>query len=925
MIKKKNLLAILAAMLLLNSCIGNKASQKKTDEKRDSIASLIAQGKHFRESSDFMRALDTHQKALQEAMDLGDAIIIVQANNNVATDLRRMGMLDEALTYHFTALDYCEKLEGDTSFQARKNLVTTLNGIGNIQLSLGDYANAEKVFQRALMGETELKSDLGMAINFANIGSIKEHNGDIDSAMWYYNRSLEHNTKVNSELGISLCHNHFGRIAENRQQYDLALKEYAEAYRIMSDSEDRWHWLESVLALARIYLKTDNLEEAHKYIVEAHATAKAIHSREHIAGIYQILSEYEARAGNPQLALDYYKEADNINDSIVNEKNIDKLQTMRLNYERQKSRKDYDNMKLSFEKEQKQKRSILLIGLIILALTGAALGFMIYAHQMRLRTNRSLQRMEKMRNAFFTNITHEFRTPITIIMGLAHQLKEKKVTQNDMPDTLATIEKQSSSLLSLVNQLLDISRIMSKNYEEEKWVTGNIVLYTKMAVEGYRQYAATKGITLNFHSQTEEIQMDFVEEYTEKILRNLIGNALKFTSPGGDINVSVDSNGSQAVLVVSDNGCGFPEEDLPYVFTMFFQGSNNHQLSYNGTGIGLNYVKQIVDRMNGSIKAANNKEKGAVVTLSIPLKTEHGKTSPWNPALSSISATPDEDRNQQKEESLNADLLESRETILLVEDNADISKYMTSLLKDSYNVTTAKDGVDAFAKAEDIVPDLIITDVMMPNMDGYELCRRIRHSDDLNHIPIIIITAKTQEEDRLKGIDAGADAYLVKPFIAEELYSRIHRLLEGRRLLREKISRALLHGKENLTGNEENEDKQMEMNQADAAFLETLTRRIQESICDKDFSSSTLASDMCLSYSQLNRKVKNIAGISIGAYVTSIRLEKAKKQITTSDLPISDIALNSGFDDSSYFSRAFKQAYGESPSQYRSKRKQNKT
>ncbi|MBR1463969.1 MAG: response regulator [Prevotella sp.] len=920
----KNLLALVVTFLLLAACTGSRMNQKQLAEKRDSIESLIKEGKELREASDFIHALDIHQKALHEALRINDAQSIVVANNNVATDLRRMGMLNEALSYHYTALDYCEKMEGDTSYQARKNLVISLNGIGNIQMSLGDYVNAENVFHRALQGEQLLKSDLGMAINYANIGSIKEQKGDIDSALWYYRKSMEHNIKAESDLGISLCHNHFGRIAENKGNYDEALKEYQEAYGIMQDSDDKWHWLESVLALARVNLKTGNLDDAKTHIVEAHATAKTIHSREHIAAIYHILSDYEEQTGHPDMALYYYKQADNITDSIVNEKNIDKLQTLRLNYERQKSRKDYNSLKQSFDKEQKEKRSIILIGLIIFALTAAALGFMIYAHQIRLRSNRSLKQMEKLRNTFFTNITHEFRTPITIIMGLAHQLKEKKVSQQDMPETLATIEKQSGSLLTLVNQLLDISRIMSNNSDDEKWVTGNIVLYTKMTVEGYRQYAATKGITITFKSTVDDMQVDFVEEYAEKTLRNLIGNALKYTPPGGTITVSTSTDGTNMILEVSDNGCGFPEEDLPYVFTMFFQGSNNRE-NTNGTGIGLNYVSQIVSRMRGTIKASNNKSGGATVTLTGPMKYEGMETTPWNPALSSMKPVDFKDSAPAEKAGNNEDPLEDKETILLVEDNADISKYMHSLIKDNYNVTTAKDGVEALAKAEDIVPDLIITDIMMPNMYGYELCRRIRQTEDLNHIPIIIISARTQEEDRLKGIDAGADAYLTKPFIAEELYSLIHRMLEGRRLLREKFSRVLLHGKDELTGDEQNEGRLMDMNEDDAEFLDLLTRRIQTTIGDKDFSSSTLASGLCLSYSQLNRKVKNITGISIGAFVTRVRLEKAQRQIMQTNMPISDIALNCGFDDNSYFSRAFKQAYGESPTQYRSKRKHGRS
>ena len=917
---------LLAIATLLLGCKGGLSKQQRA-QKSDSVEQMITQGKELREHSDFMNALKTHQEALKIAMEIGDTLNIIKANNNVGTDLRRMGLLDEALTHHYEGLRYSEAMAKDTAFQNRKNVVISLNGIGNIQLSLGDNTNAERVFRRALEGEKELKSDLGMAINYANIGSIKENIGNIDSALWYYNKSLEFNTKAKSNLGISLCHNHFGRIAENKLQYDKALQEYAIAYRIMSESDDKWHQLESSVALARVHMKMNHPHLAINFINESLATAQSIRSREHVASIYRLLSEYEETKGNPQQALVYYKKANDINDSIVNEKNIDKMQSLRLNYERQKGRKDLEQMKMSFEEQLKQKHVILIVSIIILALIGTVLLFMFYALRLRTKSNHSMKRMENMRNTFFTNLTHEFRTPITIIIGLVHQLKEKKVNPQDMPDTLTTIEKQSSTLLSLVNQLLDISRIMMNKAENENWVTGNIVLYIKMAMESYRQYAALEGITLDLKTATNDIQMDFVEEFTAKILRNIIGNSIKFTPPGGNITVAIDTRGHNLLLKISDTGCGFPPDELPYIFDMFYQGSNNKNKTVKGSGIGLNYVKQIVRLIGGEITASNNKQGGALVCLTLPLKREGVVTKPWNSVGWKEEAIMKEnagytdlmndntDRKQLREKGNG--MQQDKETILVVEDNADISKYVYSLLKDSYNVLTANDGVEALAKAERTVPDLIISDIMMPNMDGYELCRRIRNTEDLNHIPFIIISARTREEDRLAGVDAGADAYLTKPFLAEELYSHIHRLLERRHLLREKIRRELLGGKQEHADDMSYAEDNIEINPSDRPFVVSLTERIQERIGEKDFSTSSLANDMCMSYSQLNRKVKNITGLSIGAFITQIRLEKAKTQILTTTMPIGDVALSCGFDDNSYFARSFKQAYGISPTQCR--------
>lgn len=837
------------------------------------------------------------------ATQMNDTLEIVKALNNLGTNYRRIGILTEASEYHFRALGLIEKMKGRT-YDIKKNRLVAMNGIGNIYLSLGNNNAAERVFRNSLAGEKELNSALGQAINTANLGFIFESREEYDSAYVYFKQSLSYNQQAKSDLGISLCYNHFGNLHEKKGELDEALANYHKAYDIMKGKSDHWHWLESCISMARVLLKLNNPALAQIYLSQARETARDINSFEHLSAIHKLDYIYFLGQNDYKRALESYIQSQAYADSVKNEESINHLQNLRIKYEIEKNAHEIDLVKKNFIEEQRNKRIILAVSILILLMTCSVIAFLWYALRMRSKTNRTLRQVEQIRTGFFTNITHEFRTPLTVILGLVEQMRNNDVSKDETERYLNSIQRQGSNLLELVNQLLDMSKLMAKA-DRKQWYRGNIVAFIRMTLDSYREYACSQYINLLFIPESNTIEMDFIPEYFNKIMRNLLSNALKYTPANGIIRIEMKKDKSLLTLQVFNTGNEIPEEEIPRLFDTFYQGSNNEKQI--GTGIGLPYTRQMVESMNGNIKVYNKKGEGVVFSVYIPLDQDSIERLPWIDSANvteRIRGKNDLEKIQIKNNDAENSLYPS---ILIVEDNPDISFYISTLLKGKYHLNYASDGKEGIDKAKKYMPDLILTDLMMPGMDGYMLCHEIRQSEILNHIPIVIITAKSSDADRIRGLEEGADAYLIKPFNAEELLVRVEKLLEQRRQLRDKFSKALQEGSA----------QNVELSSRDRDFLNRLTSIIHSHLADKDLNADFIADKMCMSRTQLNRKIRSIADYTATSYILQIRMEKAKRLLASTEQAIGDIATTCGFEDTSYFTRVFKQMFNVTPSQYR--------
>ena len=864
-------------------------------------------GKLYRENNRFDDAIETSLNGLKVARELEDTLEIIQALNNTGTNFRRIGALEEASSYHYEALEYCETYSDKTSPAAIKNRNVTLNGIGNIQLTLGNNEAAEKVFREALLGEQKVDSSVGQAINYANIGATFESGGMVDSARYYYSQSMEYNRKAKSNLGISLCHNHFGRLYEKEKKWDKALLEYQSAYDIMKYSTDKWHWLESCLALARTYFFTGDKPNANKYLTEAHETATDIKSLEHLSEVYKLNYQILERQGNFREALRNYQLFHLYADSLLNTKNYIHLQNTIVKFERKKRDLDIATVSKNYERKRRFTQSLIYsaTGLIVISLI--ALLALLYALKMRTKNQRMLQKTEKIRTNFFTNITHEFRTPLTVILGLGEQLESGQLKkEREIMAAGSVIMRQGNSFLELINQLLDISRIQS-TIGKADWRTGNVVILIQMLVESFEMQARNQNIDLRFVTAETTVIMDFVPHYVKKMMCNLIANALKYTPEGGKVYISSRRKNNEIEIRVVDTGCGIHPEDLPNIFKPFFQGENSRMPT--SSGVGLSLVHQIVKAMSGNITVVTALDKGSAFTLVLPLRHGTEKWATWIPPEIMTACRKQRNTPQLVDTPASSCCKDNtKETVLIAEDNSDVLFYIGSQFGKKYNLLFAKDGEEAFEKAENFIPDLIITDIRMPEMDGYELCRQLKASELVNHIPIIILTAKGNEEDRIKGIEAGAEAYLTKPFNSEELNLLAAKLLEIRKVLREKFSQALNEGTES----------NIQLTTAEQNFLTKFTDLIYAQMIKGEIDIENLASNLAMSRSQLNRKMIAITGYNTSSYILHVRMSKAKRLLDANiSTPIGEIALECGFSDMGYFSRTFKNLFHMTPSQYR--------
>ena len=869
-----------ALAFILTCCQHGSPSESETQSIRDSLATLRQQGKKERDASRYDEALRLHIRGLDMARAVGDSSEWIQALNNIATDYRRMGMLDVAQSYHYQALSLCDE-SSDTTYQMRKNRVKALNGLGNIYLSIYSYDDADSVFRQALEGEHQLGSATGQAINYANLGSIYSARGDDEKALDYYRQSMFYNKKDSNLLGMALCHLYFGNIYERRQQYDLALREYEQSDRMMTDLKDLWHALEPRLALASVYYHTHEDAKALALLDRADATARQINSWEHIVEVHHLYFQLMQRQGRYHEALDHHLIATAYQDSILDNEKLDRIHNIGINIERTRQQEMVDMAQNELQTEKRiRQQSAWLFGLTVILLL-AVISALLYVQRMRHRSMEMMREASRLREDFFTNITHEFRTPLTVILGLSRKIRENTEVPQSVSDKASTIERQGNRLLTLVTQLLDISKVKSV-IGEPNWQHGNICAQVAMLLETYIDYAANRGVTLKYHYD-KAIEMDFVPDYVNKVMSNLVSNALKFTPNGGTISVNLYQRGDRLHIDVSDTGHGISSDKLAHIFEPFYTTGDTGETK--GTGIGLALTQEIISHLNGTITAESQVGKGTTFHIVMPIQNR-----------SADPVTETEIGNSGKP------------IIVVAEDNADVADLLCTQLEPFYEVVAARDGVEALKHAGEIIPDLVITDVMMPNMDGMALARAIRANDLTAHIPIIMVTARVTEQDRIEGIKAGADAYLVKPFNTEELLTRVAKLLEQRIMLRDKYAQTITQAPV-----------------SDDAIEDHFLARVEQVIVahinkGEDITVTMVADDLNITARQLHRKVTGLINQSPAALIRITRINCAKTIMAAKpEMPLKSVALACGFTDYSHFAKVFRTVTGVSPTAWTAK------
>ncbi|MBN1116143.1 MAG: response regulator [Bacteroidales bacterium] len=553
---------------------------------------------------------------------------------------------------------------------------------------------------------------------------------------------------------------------------------------------------------------------------------------------------------------------------------------------------------------------------VIILISAIFLGLNIYHDRISIQNSLEMEKMAREQNQvlnqaklqFFTNISHELRTPLSLIHAPIEAILNSEESQPEIKEKALTAFKNSSKLMQLVNELMDFRKIDNNkmHIQVEKY---NIVKFVKELSIAYSDLANEKNIAFTINTKEQKLIGYFDLNALEKILNNLISNAFKFTPENGFIHIEIkakqqkinDSNVDFVSIIVTNSGKGVDEKDIPYIFDRFYQSKTAKK---QGSGIGLSLVKSLCELHHGSVEVQSIPNQTTSFIVQIPVSESIYSPEEFVTESESPSSFTVQDGEADKQVSAttgNSD----RFLVLIVEDNDELRTYIANELIKDFEIITAKNGKEGFHLAKEKIPDLILSDVLMPEMDGTELCFLIKKEISTCHIPIVLLTAKTTVDDKVKGIETGADVYITKPFSIRFLKSQVNRLIENRNNLYKIFSQEV-----HLTPGK------IAKNKIDEEFLNTIINYIVDNCNDKQLSVEILADNLNLSRGQLYKKIKALTGQSAVEFIRSIRLKEAVRLMETRKYSLTEIAYQTGFTSPSYFTRSFKAQYGKSPSEF---------
>lgn len=542
-----------------------------------------------------------------------------------------------------------------------------------------------------------------------------------------------------------------------------------------------------------------------------------------------------------------------------------------------------------------QKMYIVLFSIILLLL----IGIMVYIYRTILMKRRIEEEANKAKLQFFTNISHELRTPLTLIADPVNYIIHDDNLNSQQRSMLQIVQRNVLVLTQLVSEILDFRKVQNGKMEL-RLSDFNLAESMKQWIKLFSASAQKKHITISMDAP-DTIMLRADQDKIERICYNLLSNALKYTSEGGEISLMAKEEGGRVMISVADNGCGISSDELPYIFDRFYQAKN----AGRGTGIGLAIVKAFTELHHGEVSATSVEGKGSTFTIHIPVRQKGEVTNQPTEKIEQLvePSSAQEVPNQARHiDELIQPYQTDKPEVLIIDDNIDIRTYLRSVLSEKYNVSEAADGKVGLELARKIVPDIVLSDIMMPVMDGLAFCQQLKTDKAISHIPVILLTARSLDEQRAEGYEHGADAYLSKPFSLRLLFSRIDNLIQSRKKLSKLFSNS-----------DENDAFEKLSNETDKTFAAQLRKIIQDNLSDNEFNVERIGDEIGLSRVQLYRKVKALTGYSPVEMLRKARLTRARHLLRTTEKTVSEVAYAVGFSTPSYFSKCYKDEFGESP------------
>ncbi len=814
---------------------------------------------------------------------------------------------NDALTSFFSAL----KIFSDSNNIPR--LANLNNNIGLVYHDLQDLDKALVYYSRSFEYAINLKSITQAGRSSNNIGLIYTQKKEFSSAIKYYLLSLDYKSKTNDQNGISAVYLNLGVTYKQLKDYKRAIYYLNLSEEIKTKLDDQLGLLNVQDSKADILIRQKRFEEAKIITLKNLKLLKQLNTTEPKTTVFNRFYDLYESQGKYKEALAWYIRNAQLKDSLFTAEKHNQALEIETKYETEK--KEQTIKLLESEKRTQRVWRYLLLGAVLMVC-------IIYFLQ-RSRANKTkallliqrdysnkLKETDLLKTRFFSNISHEFRTPLTLIIApIEDKLKSTSLSGEDRHD-LQIVKRNANRLLELVNQLMDLSKLEA-NKMELQLQFGNLETFLKVLVTSFKSFANQKQIHFIQHIQFRNIEIKFDADKIEKIVTNLLMNAFKFTQPGGTVTITANDflHPEKFSIIISDTGIGISEEDQIHLFSPFHQVSEPNDGDL-GTGLGLSLVKELIKLHNGSIDLSSVVSRGTTITVLLPI-LPHSEKKPVVQAMPSDPTS----KKEEKVQAANSVLTDpqqskkriNKQTLLIVENDLDFRGYITSIFRPYYNVLEASDGEEGFCIANEHIPDLIISDMHMPKLSGVGLSEKLKNNERTSHLPIIILSGKSDLDSQLEGLKAGIDGYITKPFSVDELLLRVSNSLSHRQIIADKYMNSHLNSYQSATMVEISEDPQ---------FLKNAKAIIAEHISDSQFGVEQMAEKMKLSRAQLFRKLKAITGLSPNELINDIRLLKAAELISLKVNNVSQICFMVGFNDQSYFSKRFRKRFGKSPTEF---------
>ena len=826
------------------------------------------------------------------------------------------GNYEQAMVY---AIEMLKVFEGTSD---KLGLSQAYNLLGLIYHRSNDLDKAERYYLKALAVRQSAGFKKDVAYSYNSLGALCLNQAKYDEAIAYFHKSLEIRKQINDVEALSQSYGNLAATYLAKKEYAKSLEYFQQVFQLLKNSNNKYRIADNLSALGEVYIHLKNYRLADSCLLKAETLAKGMRHKEVLVDTYGRLRLLENSRSRFKSAMDYSELMHSYKDSIYNEKKVKQIAEVEALYESEKKDRKIFALEQQ-ERLQNIKETYFLMGLFVIVLTFLIIYLLQRSHNKKIgsfsKIQKSLilklQETDQLKSKFFANISHEFRTPLSLILA---PVEEKLLSGNLInadKESFTLIRRSATRLLSLINQLLDLSKLEAGKMEL-RVQKGNLKTFIAELAASFDSLADHREIRFLkcFAADFEESWYD--RDKLEKIINNLLSNAFKFTSPGGTVELTVSTlSGSEELnLRVADTGKGIPPEDLPNIFSPFFQSKYTADDGQPGTGLGLSLVHELVKLYGGSISLESILNVGTAFFVTLPITenrfppssfSERVHTEDTTRALPAEIITQDAPRAGEGNGEAS---VQKEDVILIIEDSDDLRNFISGNLSDLFHTAVAKNGEEGLEMAINHLPSLIISDVMMPELDGLRFVQKIKSDERTCHIPVILLTAKADLESRLEGLETGADDYISKPFSTTELRVRIKNLIEQRKKLALKY-RARLNAPNPVSYEPSLDEK----------FLQKAKAIVEKNMGDPSFGVEQMADEIHLSRAQLFRKLKAIAGISPNEFINDIRLEKAAVLIQAKADILTQISYSVGYNEQSYFAKRFRKKFGVSPREYAAK------